>query len=630
MMTLSTPPIDPSQIEELVRKLESDNLVLFIGAGISHQAKPYDKSTRRLPLWRELATEVGRLCGDDIKNYDGKLLDLFDAIVSRKDRAALEEAVRRAIPENDFEPTDVHKTIVRLPWHITYTTNYDNLLSRALGKEDFVSNEKEYEWLRRSKKPRLIHLHGTLKDPRTLSGTDYRSWATKNPIAHEQLTHVAMYKTILFAGYSFSDPYLNDGVLTWIRDIKGDRASRNYAWMWQVKQQQRELFRDRDKINVSSLAEDESWLRAFQQIENTLSRGGSSALRAMKREAKPDTDVSDADHAVINGYKLFYYRHKLGVSHAMLGKTTNIEVRKLRRLETVKKSSHADERCFHACRQNEIARIETALAIPRVLQYGSEDDFSSMFTLYYKIHRRTNTNRNYQNQLPFSVSTKAAVFDFGGTLTQPTHGPNTWERLWATVGYKNRETGKLHRDYMDGRIRHQEWCDKTAIKLREAGFTRAHLEQVATAIRPMPGLDDTIKELRAKGIGLFIVSGNVREIIRIVLGEQFVFFDEIKANDMIFDGDGLIKEIRGHDFDFEGKADFLRRVFKERRCDPLDVLFVGNSLNDNWAIRSGARTLCVNPSETDPYDRRVWNYSLRPMENLIEILPFVEGNPPTD
>jgi hypothetical protein len=58
MMLLSAPPIDPSQIEELVRKLESDNLVLFIGAGISHQAKPYDKSARRLPLWRELAAET--------------------------------------------------------------------------------------------------------------------------------------------------------------------------------------------------------------------------------------------------------------------------------------------------------------------------------------------------------------------------------------------------------------------------------------------------------------------------------------------------------------------------------------------------------------------------------------------
>lgn len=115
-----------------------------------------------------------------------------------------------------------------------------------------------------------------------------------------------------------------------------------------------------------------------------------------------------------------------------------------------------------------------------------------------------------------------------------------------------------------------------------------------------------------------------------VLDQEFIHFDEIKANDMLFDQNGLIKEIRGHDFDFEGKADFLRRIFKERHCEPLEVLFVGNSLNDTWAIRSGARTLCVNPSETDPYDRRVWNYSLRPMESLTEILQYIEGVPPGD
>lgn len=626
---LGAPPLDRAQIEELARRLDTDNLVLFVGAGISHQAKPYDGSNRRLPLWRELAEEIGKTCGDDVGNYDGKLLDLFDAIVARKDRTSLEEALRAAIPEGDFQLTEIHKIIARLPWHITYTTNYDGLLSRAF-EGDVVTSEKEYDWLRRPNKPKLIQLHGTLRDPRTLSGTDYRNWATKNPIAYEHLTHVALYKTILFAGYSFSDPYLNDGVLTWIRDLKGERTQRNFAWMWQVNRQQRELLRDRDKINVSSLAQDTDWLGAFQQLENVLSRGGSSTLLAMNRVKKRKQENTDLDQAVINGYKLFYYRHKLGMSHAMLGKKAGIDARKLRRLETVKKSPHADERCFHRCSHDEIAQIEAALAIPRYLKYGLDNDFSSMFTLYYKINWKADTNRNYQGQLPFSVSSKAVVFDFGGTLTQPTLGPNTWERLWACVGYSNRETGKLHRDYMDGRITHQEWCDKTAAKLREAGFARRHLEEVAATIRPMPGLHQTIAELTRKGIGLYIVSGNVREIIRMVLGQGFAHFDEVKANDMLFDEDGLIKSIRGHDFDFEGKAEFLRRVFKERRCEPLEVLFVGNSLNDTWAIMSGARTLCVNPSETDPYDRGVWNYSLRPMDNLTEILQFVDGSPPIE
>jgi phosphoglycolate phosphatase-like HAD superfamily hydrolase len=64
-------------------------------------------------------------------------------------------------------------------------------------------------------------------------------------------------------------------------------------------------------------------------------------------------------------------------------------------------------------------------------------------------------------------------------------------------------------------------------------------------------------------------------------------------------------------------------LIKELDVSPLDVLFIGNSSNDELAGQSGARTLCVNPHFTDPATNIQWSYAIRKMENLGEILPFV-------
>jgi len=56
----------------------------------------------------------------------------------------------------------------------------------------------------------------------------------------------------------------------------------------------------------------------------------------------------------------------------------------------------------------------------------------------------------------------------------------------------------------------------------------------------------------------------------------------------------------------------------------LDVLFVGNSLNDIYASRSGARTLCVNPHLTNPEIEEHWTYCIPEMRNLKQILQHVK------
>jgi len=182
-------PLPEAHADRLARLLNNDQLVLFVGAGISHQAIPHSGAGDRLPLWRELATEVALTCGEKAQNYQHNILDLFDAISENQSRGALEDAVRKALPEKAYDPSSVHSQISKLPWHLVYTTNYDDLLARALGESDPIDDEAKYEWLSRevARRPRLIHLHGTLRNLMTLTGNDYDRWAERNPIAYNNL-----------------------------------------------------------------------------------------------------------------------------------------------------------------------------------------------------------------------------------------------------------------------------------------------------------------------------------------------------------------------------------------------------------------------------------------------------------
>lgn len=142
-------------------------------------------------------------------------------------------------------------------------------------------------------------------------------------------------------------------------------------------------------------------------------------------------------------------------------------------------------------------------------------------------------------------------------------------------------------------------------------------------IKPIPGLFETFAELDRRNIQIHIVSGSLKEIIRQILGDAGTYVLTRACHDIIFDGDGLISEIREHDYDFEGKARFIERVASDMNATTNEVLFVGNSLNDEKAHSSGATTLCVNPQHTNFNDAGKWDYTIHKMENLTEILEFV-------
>jgi len=155
-------PLPDAHARILADKLVDGQIALFVGAGLSHLCKAKDGSDRRLPLWNGLAEQVADACHEDIESYRD-ILDLFDAIEYGQSRLELEEAVRQALGDSGFEPSEAHQKLNELPWLWVITTNYDSLLKRSMNEEP-VCEERDYDRLQRppERRPKLFHIHGTL------------------------------------------------------------------------------------------------------------------------------------------------------------------------------------------------------------------------------------------------------------------------------------------------------------------------------------------------------------------------------------------------------------------------------------------------------------------------------------
>lgn len=254
-------------IQQLAQRLLDEHLTLFVGAGLSRLAPRRDRGSQRLPLWNELTQLVADRCNEDPASYHHNPLDLFDAIVYGQERTTLERAVREALDDRPFDPSEAHRALVSLPWSAILTTNYDGLLARLLD-EGPVANENDYDRLAGTK-PRLFQIHGNLEAPHTLTREDYRLWEENHPRAYRHLESVLLTGTVLFVGYSLSDPHL-DSLLAKVRKITHGREKRIYAWMWKANEAQIKLFDRRDKIEVVSIEEESGWAQAFEQLAESL------------------------------------------------------------------------------------------------------------------------------------------------------------------------------------------------------------------------------------------------------------------------------------------------------------------------------------------------------------------------
>ncbi|TMU23992.1 DUF4062 domain-containing protein [Halomonas sp. ATBC28] len=331
------------------------------------------------------------------------------------------------------------------------------------------------------------------------------------------------------------------------------------------------------------------------------------------RRSSRSANIEKRDY-FIDCYKLYYYRCQKKITQAELASEVGCDLRWLRKVENEKRHTTV----FHMASMNEISALESNLGLEPGELIGSSSLFhEEKYKSFYYINKKKKPTYDAS----MDRDKKVVVFDFDGTLTIQDNGHSTWEKLWIELGYEESECIRYHKKFTAGEINHSEWCQITKEKFNDKAISQKNLINVANSIKLIDGVSELLKKLHAEGIAIYILSGSIEFIIRSVLGENVKYIKEISSNDLIFDASKLSR-IVGTEYDFEGKAEFIKMKIRHHGIPANEVLFVGNSNNDVHAFESNAIILLINPVKVDPYSR-CWTYNENKVCNLMAIEKYI-------
>ena len=236
---------------------------VMIGAGFSRNARKAQPGVPKSPTWEEVTRRLfdklyPQESTDNSQAYarntssSEKFLRLAQEYETAFGRAELHGFVRQLIRDDDHEPDEIHRRLLRLPWRDVFTTNWDTLIERASSSIP----ERKYGVVRNKEEiplgipPRIFKLHGSTPSPLILTEEDYRTY----PVMFAPFVNTvqqAMMETIFcLVGFSGDDPnFLHWS--GWVRDNMGESAPKIYLAGWLgLSNHRRRMLEDRNVVPI--------------------------------------------------------------------------------------------------------------------------------------------------------------------------------------------------------------------------------------------------------------------------------------------------------------------------------------------------------------------------------------------
>lgn len=203
-----------SDVRLLAECIGKDNCIIFVGAGVSMVAG--------CPSWDDLEKKIREYA----EFYEPcPTLRAFDICKKKLGTGLFHEKLHEIISEIKT-PSSIHEILARLPISVFVTTNYDNLLEKAIKQERGEDNVKiilknssilNQIPFNTNSKSLVIKIHGCIEniDNGLIVGElDYLTFIENNPFTIEFLSTLFKAKSILFIGYSFQDYHIIQLLLT--------------------------------------------------------------------------------------------------------------------------------------------------------------------------------------------------------------------------------------------------------------------------------------------------------------------------------------------------------------------------------------------------------------------------------
>lgn len=200
---------------------------IMVGAGFSRAAASTGDSSKKLPLWNDfskcLASELGSNSTDPLR-----LAEEYCAYFGKQ---ALHDLIKNKINDTAWTPSDLHKSLLELPWSDVLTTNWDTLLERASAEihQPIYSVVSKQEDLSSARSPRIVKLHGTIDITKGFVFTqeDYRRYPQQHAAFVNFSRQVFIENELCLLGFSGEDPNFLQWA-GWVRDHLSTHSRRIY------------------------------------------------------------------------------------------------------------------------------------------------------------------------------------------------------------------------------------------------------------------------------------------------------------------------------------------------------------------------------------------------------------------
>jgi hypothetical protein len=249
-------------VQEIANRMKQGRAVVMVGSGFSKNATRCRQTDKKFLDWSQLGDIFyEKLYGkspqnEEEPNYYQNVLKLASGVQHCFGRTTLERLLLDNLPDEEYEPSEIHEMLLRLNWTDIFTTNYDTLLERTRIKVfdrryQVVVNKYDLVY---SKYPRIIKLHGSFPSTRPfiLTEEDYRRYPKESAVFVNTVQQSLIENVMCMVGFSGDDPnFLN--WIGWIQDNLGkDAASKIYmVGVFDLKETEKRLYESRNIVLIN-------------------------------------------------------------------------------------------------------------------------------------------------------------------------------------------------------------------------------------------------------------------------------------------------------------------------------------------------------------------------------------------
>lgn len=213
---------------------------------------------------------------------------------------------------------------------------------------------------------------------------------------------------------------------------------------------------------------------------------------------------------------------------------------------------------------------------------------------------------------------KLICFDLDGTLIDGVE--YAWETLHKALGVPEEENRKNLMAYRNREITYAEWAQRDLVLLRRQKATKEKITAIVKKLRLMKGTRETLRHLQNNGCKLAVISGSFKTVMDVIFPDHP--FTDVFINEIIFDADGTVKDIKQTPFDMEHKATGLKMIAEREGIDLSECAYIGDNSNDIHVAEIAGLAIAFNSKSEEL--NKVCDVVIK-KKDLREVLKHIEA-----